>query len=87
MPTLIEEADQGVHSRIDRPADQCRGLAFLGDQTGLDQTVEMMGERRGRDIDALLEGTDRQAVSACPRERTVHPQAGQIAERLQLSCR
>ena len=52
--TLAEEADQIGHRRIGRPADQGRGSALLDDQSGMDQTVQMMGERRGRHVDALL---------------------------------
>jgi len=72
VPSLAEEADQIGHRRIGRPANQGRGSALLNDQSGMDQTVQMMGERRGRDVDALLEGTDRQTVMARPDERTVH---------------
>jgi hypothetical protein len=44
--TLVnQKADQTIHRRIIRAADQCRHLSLLRDEAGQDKPVQMMGER------------------------------------------
>ena len=56
-----QKAEQRVHRRIIRPADQRRRLPLLRHQPGQDQPVQMMRQRRGGDADPLLQPADRQA--------------------------
>ena len=41
---LRQEADQSVHDGIIRPANQCGGVALLGDQPDNKQRLEVMRE-------------------------------------------
>ena len=78
-----EKAQQRVHRRIIRPADERRRLPLLRHQPGQDQPVQMMRQRRGGDPQLLLQpcrpagrhgpparGSDRPAgASGCPTPR------------------
>lgn len=79
-----QEFDQAVHRRIIGAADQCRHLTFLADQARQDQAMQMMGERRSRDVEFFLQVADRQPVIAGPHERAIDLEPGRIAERFEL---
>ena len=56
-----QEADQAVHRRIVGPADQGRGLPLLRHQSGQQEPLEVVRERRSRNPEALLDLPDGQA--------------------------
>lgn len=58
--TLIhKEADEAIHGGIVGPADERRCLALLSDQARQNQSMQVMGERRGRDRELLLQAANR----------------------------
>ena len=68
-----QKAHEVVHCRIVGPANQRCRLTFLGHKTRRDQPVEVMGQRRGRDSQFLLDVTNRQPLIACPNKGPVNP--------------
>ena len=49
--------------------------------------MQMMRERRGGDLQFLLQVADRQSFITRPDERSVKPKARRVAKRLELFCR
>ena len=64
-------------------ADQGRALASLGDQSDPDQGLEMMRERRRRDVEPFLKATDRRAFPTGAHQGAVDLQPGRVAQRLE----
>src|ERR671913_1617617 len=63
--------DQAMHLVVAGIADQRRALAGLGDEADADQRLEVMRERRGSDVQSLLQAADRHALFARPHQRAV----------------
>src|SRR5690606_30467431 len=83
---IHEEADKAVHRRIVRAADQGRYLPLLRYETCQDQPVEMMGKRRGRDPELLLNATDRQSAIARANQGAINLKPRRFAEGFELLC-
>lgn len=67
-----------------RPTDKRRGLPFLGDQSGIDQSSEMVRKRRRWHDQFFLNGSDRQAISPGPNKKAISLEANGIAQRFEL---
>ena len=72
MDVLLERTALGEQeigkllNRLDlRLAIERATVTFLCDQADTNQTLDMVGERRGRYVQIFLDRTDRQPVPAC----------------------
>jgi hypothetical protein len=79
-------AEQAVHGRIVRTANERGALPLLPNEFCHDQSMQVMGESRSRDPKLLLQPSDRQSGLARSHERSIDPQAGGVAECLELPC-
>jgi hypothetical protein len=79
-----KEAEEIAHNRIIGPAHEGGGLPLLRHETGHDEPVEVVRERRGRDREALLELPDGKARSSRANECPVEVEPGRIPEGFEL---
>src|SRR3984957_15496729 len=80
---LDQVIDQAAHQCVVGVAHQGRPLARLSDEADGDQRLEVMRQRRGRDVDLGLQPADRQSLLPYPHEEPVDLQAGRVAQRFE----
>ncbi|BCB20186.1 hypothetical protein OCUBac02_30800 [Bosea sp. ANAM02] len=79
-----EEAEKGIHGRIDRAADQGGGLSLLRNETVPDQPLKVVRQGRGRDPQAFLHLIDREATMTRANQCSIELEARRITERFEL---
>src|SRR3954471_11247313 len=75
--------DKAAHHRVVGVADQGRALARLCHQPDPDQRLEMVRQRRGGDVEALLQLADCHPLLAGAHQRAVDAEPSGVAESLQ----
>src|SRR5829696_1626013 len=81
-----QEAEEATHRRIVRPADQRGALTLLLHETGQDEPMQMVRERRSRDLQLLLQPPNGKAGIAGAHQCAIDLEPRRIAERLELLC-
>jgi hypothetical protein len=83
---IYKKSDEAVHSGIVGATDKRRHLTFLGDEPRQNQSMQVMGERRGSYFKLLLQSADWQALITRPDEYAIDLKPCRIAKRFELFC-
>ncbi len=88
VPTTFidQKPNKTVHRGVVGPADESRRLTLLSHQPRQDQPMQVVRERRGGDLEFVLQATNRQSIVAGPNQRFIELEARRAAERLELLC-
>ena len=80
-----EIAEQSIHHIVIGPADQAGRRARLCHETGQNQRLQVMRQRRGVDSHEILDAADGQPLIASLREDLIDPESRGVGESLEAA--